>query len=146
MRFSRESIETFIDEIKPLLESHYDEIAHFKSIPLDPDYDQYLELEKMGIVRCFIARNNDGDMIGYAIYFVRRNIHYKSSLQSVQDVLYMNPAYRGRGGLFIMWCDEQLKAEGVEVNYHHIKAEHNFGPMLEKMGYRLIDLIYGRIL
>lgn len=144
MRFSRELIADCLEEAKPLLEDHYEEIAHFKSIPLDPDYDQYLELEKMGIVRCFVARNNEGAMIGYATFFVRRNIHYKSSLQSVQDIIYINPSYRGQGGKFLLWCDEQLKAEGVQVNYHHIKSAHNWGKMAERMGYELIDLIYGK--
>jgi hypothetical protein len=48
------------------------------------------------------------------------------------------------GGRFIKWCDEQLRAEGVAVVYHHIKAAHNFGPMLERFGYELVDLIYSR--
>lgn len=144
MRFSQESIEANLEESKPLLQNHYSEIAHFQDIPLDPDYDQYIALEKMGIVRCYVARNNDGAMVGYAVYFVRNNLHYKSSLQSVQDVLYIDPAYRGRGGAFIIWCDEQLKAEGVQVNYHHVKVSHDFSPMLEKMGYVFVDKILGR--
>lgn len=146
MRFYEELISNCLQEAKPLLASHYAEIAHFKQIPLDPDYDQYLELEKIGMTRCFVARNKNGDMIGYAVYFCRHNLHYKSSLQAVQDILYMSPEYRGRGALFIMWCDERLKSEGVQVVYHHVKVAHDFSPMLEKIGYVFVDKIMGRVL
>jgi len=144
MVFARETIESCIEEAKPLLEAHYAEIAHYHDIPLDPDYDQYLQLEKMGIVRCYVARNSEGKMVGYAVYIVRNNLHYKTSLQAVQDIIFVKKECRGRGGYFILWCDEQLRDEGVQAVYHHVKTKFNFGPMLEKCGYELIDLIYGR--
>ena len=144
MRFTQETVEQNVAESKPLLESHFKEIAQFQDIPLDPDYDQYIALEKAGFIRCFIARDTDGAMVGYAVYFVRNNLHYRGSLQAVQDVIFIKPEFRGRGGRFILWCDEKLKEQGVQVVYHHVKSKFNFGPMLEKCGYELVDLIYAR--
>jgi len=95
MVFARETIESCIEEAKPLLEAHYAEIAHYHDIPLDPDYDQYLQLEKMGIVRCYVARNSEGKMVGYAVYIVRNNLHYKTSLQAVQDIIFVKKECRG---------------------------------------------------
>lgn len=142
--FQRESAAQISEEIVPLLKLHYDEIAHFKDIPLDPDYDQYQTIENAGALRVFTARDAEKTLIGYSVFFVRRNIHYKSSLQASQDIIFIHPKKRGFGKAFIQWCDEQLKAEGVEVAYQHVKSKHNFGPLLETLGYELMDLIYAR--
>ncbi len=130
--------------MKPLLEKHYKEIAHYSDIELDPDYDAYVKMESMGAVRVFTARDDAGILVGYAIFFVRYNIHYKKSLQAHQDILFVDPARRGIGAKLIQWSDEQLRAEGVQAVYHHVKSAHNFGPLLERIGYQLVDLIYAR--
>lgn len=84
-------------------------------------------------------------LVGYALYIVNSNPHYASSIQAVQDVIYLDPAVRGGTGYkFIKWCDEQLAAEGVQASYHHVKAAHNFGKLLERQGYELVDLIYAK--
>lgn len=145
MNYAREPwTPALFTELWPLLELHYAEIAHFKEIPLDPDQELYCKLEQVNSTRMFVARTPEGKVTGYANFFLRPNIHYKNSLQAVQDVLFFHPEYRGRGGHFIKWCDEQLKLESVQVVYQHVKVSHNFGPLLERIGYKLVDLIYAR--
>ena len=140
----RELAEDVIPDIKPLVAKHYEEIAHYKDIPLSVTWDAYLEAEKLGALRVFTARDPSGVLIGYSIYFIKHNIHYNTSLQAVQDVLYVDSARRGFGMRLIKWCDEQLAAEGVQAVYHHMKVKHDFGPLLERLGYELVDLVYGR--
>ena len=48
------------------------------------------------------------------------------------------------GAQFIKYCDEQCKSEDIQVIYHHIKAAHDFGPLLINSGYELVDLIYAK--
>jgi len=143
MRFSRESLKTY-DEAYPLIIEHYKEISNFHDIKLDPDFEIYKAVEDAGTLRVFTARDDSGTLIGYAVFIVKSNIHYKSSLQATQDVIFIKKKNRGTGMKFISWCDEQLKSEGVQVVYHHVKVKQNFGPALERLGYELIDLIYGR--
>lgn len=84
-------------------------------------------------------------LVGYALFFVRSNPHYKSSVQAVQDVIYLAPGVRGGTGYkFIAWCDAQLAAEGVQAVYQHVKAAHDFGRLLERQGYELVDFIYAK--
>lgn len=143
--FQREPADRkLFDDLMPLLKLHFNEIAHYKDIPLDPDFEQYAKLEDIGALRAFTARTADGLLIGYSVFFVRHNIHYRSSLQASQDVLYVDPSRRGFGAKFILYCDKQLAQEGIQVVYQHIKAEHNFGPMLERLGYEQVDLIFGK--
>ena len=140
--FAREHPSDVIEEIKPLLCLHWEEIAHYQDIPLEPDWDWYL---RNPAVRVFTARK-DGMMIGYVVYFVGPSRHYRSSIQGMQDILFVHPMYRGStiGYRLIKFCDDQLRAEGVQVSYQHVKAAHDFSPLLLKQGYELIDNIYGK--
>lgn len=127
-----------------LLKEHYKEIARYHDIELDLDHELYLALDNAKILRVFTARDENKSLIGYAVFFVRKNMHYKNSLQAVQDIIFIKKDRRGFGQKFILFCDSELKKRGVQVVYHHVKTKHNFGPMLERNGYELIDLIYGR--
>lgn len=133
-----------MNEAMPLLYMHWKEIAHYQDIKLEPAFDKYEQLDAEGALRVYTARDDGGLLIGYSVYFLRYNLHYRSSLNALQDVLFIHPNHRGMGGKFIKWCDEQLKEEKVQAVYHHVKAQHNFGPLLERMGYELVDLIYAR--
>lgn len=145
MKFQKEQLTSdLFSEILPLINAHYREIAHYQDIPLDPNYEGYKAAAAADCLRIFTARNDDREVVGYAVYFVRHNLHYKSSLQAVQDILYVHPGFRGMGGRLIKWCDDQLKTEGVQVVYQHVKAAHDFGPMLERFGYELVDKIFAR--
>ena len=142
LNFKRETFHKIFDEVIPLLKAHYLEIAHYKDIELDVDVEGYLLAEERGCYRVYTARCNQNKLIGYAAFFVRNNLHYKQSLQAVQDVVYIDKAQRGFGRLFIQWCDDRLREEGVQVVMHHLKAAHNWGKILEEQGYDLQDLIY----
>lgn len=147
MKFQREEVtDQTIDLFMPLFQAHYKEIAHYQDIPLDPDREAYLLAAKNNALRLYTVRSENEVLEGYAVFFVRHNPHYRSSLQASQDILYLNPQLRGgmNGYKFIKWCDEELRREGVQVVYQHVKKSHNFSPVLERMGYELIDYIYGR--
>ncbi len=146
MRFQREpcTIELFA-EMKPLFSEHWEEVAHYKDIPEEMDLNLYLKLEIENKLRVFTARTEDtNELVGYCFFFVVTNPHYKSSLQAKQDIVFIRKKNRGFGLQFISWCDEQLRYDRVQAVYHHVKAAHNFGPMLERLGYELVDFIYAR--
>lgn len=147
MLFARETVcAEFLEEMRPLLERHYHEIAHYQDIKLEPNFAKYIDMDRAGNLRVFTARDEERKLIGYGVFFVTHNMHYQGSLQASQDIIFIEKSTRGRGmgRDFINWCDFQLRNEGVQVVYHHVKQKHNFGPMLETLGYQLVDLIYGR--
>lgn len=145
--FAQERAGPIFDEIKPLLRSHFEEIAHYRDIPLAPDYARYFKAEEHGQLRIYTARM-DGVLFGYAIYFVRPSLHYRTSLQAQQDILYLAPEYRqgGRGRALIEFADNALRAEGVQVVIQHVKhrPELNFGPLLKRIGYEFMDELWTR--
>lgn len=142
--YAREKIKDCLDEALPLLEAHWKEVAFYPDIVLEPDREAYYAMESLGCVACFVVRDEDSHMIGYAVYFMRKSLHYKNSLQASNDIIYLNPTHRklGLAGDFISWCDKQLKELGVQVVSHHIKSSHNWGRLIERQGYQLQDLIY----
>jgi GNAT superfamily N-acetyltransferase len=143
MNYQRESVSDVLAEIKPLLEMHWSEIAHYQDIPLDPDYDFYTQSPAVCV---FTARDTIGKLVGYAVFCVSFNKHYRQSKQAVQDILFVHPNYRGGtvGYRLIKFCDRQLKNEGCQVVYQHMKRAHQFGQLLDAIGYECVDLIYAK--
>ena len=95
----------------------------------------------------FTARDEDGKLAGYCVFIVRTNPHYAQSLQAAQDVVYVAPWARGTTGQRLFaFCEEQLREQGVQAIYHHVKAKPglNFGPLLERRGYEAVDIIYAK--
>lgn len=146
MKFEREEYsESLIEEMRPLWQEHYNEIALYKDIPLNPNLLVYAGCAAAETLRIFTARDSSR-LVGYQIFFVSPHPHYQQSIHAVQDIVYLSQAVRqGMNGYrFIKWCDDQLQKEGVQVVNQHIKAAHDFGVLLRRMGYRLQDLIYTR--
>ena len=143
--FTEELVSELWDELMPLLEDHWREIAHYQDILLEPDVAGYAAVEKQGMLRCYTARDGDR-LIGYAVFFVRPNWHYRASLQASQDVLFLLPEYRqgGAGARLILHAECALSAEGVQVVYHHCKTTNQVGRLLVRLGYELIDEVYGK--
>lgn len=146
VRFARESLASIhTGQLEELLERHYREIAHFKDIALDIDWDVYEGAEEMGKLRCFSARVG-GDLVGYLGYLVNTNPHYKGSLQAVQDVIFIAPERRGlfAGSRLIAYADACLAQEGVQAVYHHAKAAFPMDSILRRNGYELVDTLWAR--
>lgn len=144
--FSRERVTPkLIDELVPIIAAHYHEIANFKQVACEPDFSRYEALDKAGFLRVYTARL-DGKLVGYSVFSVLNPIHFKRSLQAHEDLLFLDPKMRkGLDGYrFIRWCDQELTKEGVEVIYHHVKRDHNHGALLERQGYELVDMVWGK--
>lgn len=141
--FAVEPLHQIKDEIKTLIELHYQELEWTKSVALNPDWEKYEYADNNGSLAIFTAR--DEDLIGYNVFFLNESLHYKGLKQAIQDLIFIHPDKRGFGKYFIYWCDEKLKEIGMQRVYYHLKASNNFGPsLLEPMGYKLIDHVYGK--
>ena len=144
IEFKRENVKLVWDEIMPLLEKHWQEVAYYKDVPLDPDREFYQKADELGRARVYTVRKH-GELVGYAIYFVGAEVHYRSLKQATQDLIFILKEHRGIfGRAFIRWCDEQLKAEGVNTVLCHVKVDHDYGVVFERLGYTFVDKIYYR--
>lgn len=141
-----ESFAACYEEALPLLERHRQEISHYPDIPLEVDTGRYEAAEAVGKLRVYTARI-EGNLVGYAVFFVMPNGHYVSSLQAVQDVLYVAPEHRrGSVGLrLVREAERMLAAADVQVIYHHVKHAHPaLGAILSRRGYEPVETVYAK--
>lgn len=128
----------------PLWQKHHAESNPYPDIELNPNLPLYEAMDKMGTLRIYTARH-DGRLAGYQVFFVNSHPHSRQSVQAMQDILFLDAEYRRgfAGYRFIRWCVEALKKEQIECIFQHIRSDHDFGLMLERMGYKRVDVVYG---
>jgi GNAT superfamily N-acetyltransferase len=133
------------DELQPLINQHWVEVAHWTDIPLNPQRSKYFELEAAGILKIATARV-DGRLIGYHFALVAPHLHYATCLVANQDVFWVHPDHRGgRVGMrLLLTAEATLRALGVQVITQHgkVRDEINIGGFLERLGYEPMDTIY----
>lgn len=142
--YAAESIVDIWDEIQPLWVSHWEEIAMYKDVPLDPDKDGYVALQHSGKLKCFTLRL-DGKLVGYFFAIVSAHLHYKSTLFAMEDIVYLKPELRGMGfgRSLLSFGEEELAKIGVKVIVHHAKVAHpQLSQVLATMGYEQMDGIW----
>ena len=146
MNFTRELItQKLIEEIKPLIAKHYDELGRYKEIPLEPDFDSYLWAEQNGTVRTYTIREH-GRLIGYTIFFVTHSLHHKNTRQALQDLLWLDPSYRRQsiGADFLGWCEGRLRDDGVQTVMQVVRNRATHGAILEATGYEILEWVYSK--
>ena len=135
-----------LDEMKPLLEEHWEEIALYKDkVKLDPDYDKYLLLDSLGLLHVLTVRD-DAVLVGYFISFIQPHMHYKECTTAVNDILFIHPSYRkGSIGYKLFKKAEQALIElGVDVMIISSKVKNDFKPLMDKLEFNRVEYMYSK--
>lgn len=146
--FQEERLSECLDEAKPLLVQHWEEIARNKEkIPLSPDYDRYFLLERAQKL-CVCTARDDSKLVGYATYVYDRQINYPV-LWAEANVLYLDPQSRRPRAAhrLLEFAEESLKRRGVRVMHSGVKNEHPaLGRVLEALGHKPIETVYAKVI
>lgn len=137
-----------IEEIKPLLHDHWEEIAGYKDqFPLNPDYEKYAKLDEMGMCHIVTARD-EGIMIGYFVSFVMPHLHYQDCLYAMNDIVFVAKEHRhgSVGAKLIRFAEVELAKMGAHRMCLHVKVSNDFGPLLERMGFACTEKNYEKLL
>lgn len=148
IEIKEERFEDVVEELKEITVKHWEEIARNKDkIELNPDWNKYIEIEKSGILQTITCRD-DERLVGYCIDIYLPHIHYKDHKFSMNDVLFLRKEYRGAhiGAKLLLAVELGLKEKGVDVVHMHVKCAHDFGPLLERIGYQQIEKIYEKVI
>lgn len=146
--YQLENAYNLLEEVKPLFEDHYNEIAWKKDkIKLNPDYPAYFKLYKQGYLHVATARR-EGELIGYCISVAQPLPHYKDTLCAVNDVLYVSKEHRGGnvGYELLEFVENDLKENGVDMFILHVKKYAPFDGLLEARGFSAIETNYSKYL
>lgn len=152
--------ELFVDiqrELPDLFYPHWEEVALDKAyIFLNPDWDKYLFLEKIGTLHIIAARDN-GKLIGYYFGLVQTHLHYAHSLTAHTDIFYLAPPYRkGYIGVKLFTEAERmvrdLRAEKwyvaskLHATPHGRRKTLNVKPIFDHLGFVQAENLYTKLL
>lgn len=143
-----ESITTAIHngEILELLPIHWEKLALNKdTVPLDPQYETYLERERRGEVM-YVTLRDKGKLIGYWIAFIAPGLHYRTCLTAMMDIWNLLPGYEnGRAALILMRAVErEYKRRGVNRSFIGEKLHTPTGRLFKAFGYEPVETYYSK--
>ena len=139
--------ETAVDTLPYLKECfplHWEELALNKDkVPLDPQYDLYLEREQRGELMLVVGREN-GEIVAYFVGFVAPGMHYKTCLTLIMDIFYVMPKHRGKmtGIRLFKFVQQEAKNRGVDRMFVGTKCHKDAGWLFEKLGYEEVERTY----
>ena len=134
----------FLEEVKPILPILWEELAlHKEKVPLDPQYNVYLERDAQGGVISVTARE-DGKLIGYFVGFIAPGLHYQTCLTCTMDIFYVHPDHRGGGTGYHLFksAEKELKRRGVQRLFVGSKLHKDASWLFEKLGYEEVERYY----
>lgn len=148
INFKSEPIYPMFSDAAALFELHYQELTLNKdSVKLNPMLENYQQIDRAGKLAIYTARD-DGELVGYGVFFVAPHIHYSDTIVAMNDVLFLHPAHRkgSMGTRLIKFCEHQLKARGVHKIAWHIKLSLDWSPILIRLGYATEEITVAKIL
>lgn len=127
-----------------LLQAHKDEAGMFgDDVMLSPDWRRYANLSEVGAACLITAKDDEGIIRGYTVNFLHRHIHYDLMI-AVNDIIYLQKGYRGHAIHLLKRTERLMKNAGAEVFSICVKPHIDFRPVLEKLGYNLLEYVYFR--
>jgi hypothetical protein len=145
--FALETLYDVIDDVQPLLEKHYEELGPKGIAALNPRWDVYAELERLGFFAVFTARA-EGVLKGYAAFFVQKNMHYADMTVAANDVFFLTDDVRAgmTPAKFLRYIEQQLGGRGVHKIVYHCKTTNNLAPLLNRLGYTTEEAMCAKLL
>lgn len=142
--YAVERIADVYTEAADLLIRHWNEVAFYKDIKINPDMGRYLAMEAKGqCVLCTVRA--DGLLIGYIVNLISANLHYRV-IEALGDLHFLHPTYRksGIGIKLFKFSDEEMRKRGVHLLIKRTKADPklNHGAIFEHLGYDKQDIVY----
>ena len=140
--------------IRDMLDEHWAELGVTKEddCPLDPDFERFIQLDDLGLLRVWAARDGK-TLAGYLAWFIQPHIHYRSTLHAVEDLYLLSAPYRQglNGYRFFTTAIDALRDLGVKRCIVHSKVhfEPERGGLVQffaRLGFVHTDNLYIRIL
>lgn len=134
--FQVEDYAAVIEEIKPYLQQHSDELGAHNGAAIDPDFEEYARLAADDMLHIVTARR-EGELIGYHVSFVTMHYHHKNSITAYSDLYYLRKDCR-RGWLgirLLKFVDKTLAARGVTRVFTSTSTAEDNSTILRRLGY-----------
>ncbi len=143
LTFQTETIDTVLHEIKQLLPAHCAEAVPDIMTADTVNFDMYAVLEDANVLHIITARNQEKELVGYAIYFVAPDPHRNNELTATSDAFYLLPEYRGWNGVKLMqYAEKSLIMRGIKRMVNSLPVGAGMGNLMCKLGFKAVSLQY----
>jgi GNAT superfamily N-acetyltransferase len=114
-------------------------------VPLDPQYDVYLDREALGQVM-FICGRDKGEIVAYFVGFVAPGLHYKTCLTLQMDIFYVKPGARGAmaGVRLFKFVEQEARNRGVQRMFVGSKMHKDASWLFERLKYTEVEKFYSK--
>lgn len=139
-----ESLTERLEEMKPLFPAHWAELALDQDkVPLDPQYEIYLERDRRGEV-ILVTIREDGSLVGYFVGFIAPGLHYRTCLTCTMDLFYVWPEARGAGAGFLLFrtVEQECRRRGVQRMFVGSKLHSDASWLFDRLGYLPVERYY----
>lgn len=143
-----ENLTETLEELKPLLPLHWEELALNKDdVPLDPQYDVYLQKDACGEVS-FVTVRDSGDLVGYMVTFISPGLHYQTCLTAITDIFYLVQDKRGKEGGHLLFdaAEKEFKRRGVQRWFAGSKNHKGCEYFLVKHGLEPVETMHSKMI
>ena len=145
MKFTEEKISKAWPEAIELMRANNEETGALSSQEFKPNKERYEQIEDIGMLKLYVARDLEGILRGYAIFWISPHMHYSECYWAQQDVMYMDKRYRGVAAYrFMNWIDDKLKEEGIDYVIRGVSEKNDYSRVLERIGYKKIETNFMR--
>jgi GNAT superfamily N-acetyltransferase len=135
-----------IEEIKPLLPMHWEELALDKDkVPLAPQWHVYEKHNAAGELQLVVLRE-DGRLVGYYWGIVAPGLHYATCLTAIMDIFYVHPEHRNghAGAILFAAVEKDLRRRGVQRWLVGSKLHRDCSALFERLKFRPIEIYYSK--
>lgn len=141
-----ESLTEHLGALKEMFPEHWEALALNKDkVPLDPQYDIYLQRDALGQV-IFVTLRGDGKIIGYFVGFVAPGLHYQTCLTLTMDIFWVRPEHRnGRAGIKLFReVEREARRRGVQRWFAGSKVHADASVLFERLGFEKVEIYYSK--
>lgn len=141
-----ESLTETLDELIPILPVHWKKLAiNQNEVPLDPQYEIYLQRDARGEVTLITLRDA-GRLVGYWVAFIAPGLHYKTCLTATMDIWNLLPEYEnGKAVLILMRAvEKEYKRRGVNRAFNGEKLHKPTGRIFKAFGYEPVETYWSK--
>jgi GNAT superfamily N-acetyltransferase len=125
---------------------HWKELAlNQDKVPLDPQYEVYLEREAQGQVM-FVCGRDRGEIVGYFVGFVSPGLHYRTCLTLQMDIFWIHPKARGSmaGVKLFKFVEQEARNRGVQRMFVGSKMHKDASWLFERLKYTEVEKFYSK--
>lgn len=154
LTFQWERFRPLVKEFPPLFDQHWRELALDQdTIPLDPNYELYLNADFAGVLQVLTARFGPL-LVGYVFTFAGPALHYRSTVMADVDMYWLDPAFRSGWTGVKMFIETIRRMRELRVRKMFISEKIHFqnvndlrvGVLLKRLGFMPIETKYAKTL